>query len=201
VKKSYRTIMLAVFVSFQSINAFATTLLPLDITALYQQAELILLVESVSSSAEKEADTGLVVTYSTFNVLDALKGEVSGTYTVKQIGGVLADDAGGLRIPGVPSFVSGQKYILFMPPVSNMGFCSPVGLGQGMFGLSIIDNTEMVSNGRDFGELTKSIARESMPAGVNDALQSLPERTTPANQQRRTQMPLTDFIELIRTIK
>jgi hypothetical protein len=193
--------MLAIFVSLQSINAFASTLLPLDITALYQQAELVLLVESVSSNTEKEANTGLVVTYTTFNVLDVLKGEVSETYTIKQIGGVLEDNAGGFRVPGVPSFVSGQRYILFMPPVSELGFCSPVGLGQGMFGLSVIDNKEMVSNGRDFGELTKSIARESMPAGVKNTLQSLPDRTTPANQQRRTQMPLTDFIELIRTIK
>ena len=184
------------------LNSFATSLLPLDISSLHQQSQDILVAESVSNSTKKETASGLIVTYSSFKVLNTLKGAAVQTYTIKQIGGKLPGDSGGLKVPGVPTFTVGERYVLFVPPASKTGFASPVGLMQGKFDITsdANTNTAMVSNGRDFGVLTQSLPSGTMPASVRNTIQTLPAASS-ANLAKRTKIPLHEFELLIRSLK
>jgi hypothetical protein len=88
-------------------------------------------------SHERDPQTNLVVTYTTFAVEDVLKGTVPATHTIKQIGGNLAAEGTTLRVEGIPTFVVGQNYVVFLAGVSSAGFSSPIGLGQGRFSVRL----------------------------------------------------------------
>ena len=198
---TYRSFILVIFLLVQPFYVSAVTLLPLDMKSLHKQAKVILFVESLSNRSEQDIESNLVVTHSNFKILDALKGNASGTYSIKQIGGILPGDTAGLRVPGVPAFQIGQRYILFIPAPSKIGFASPVGLNQGMFTLSTVNGTQIVSNGQDFSDLMKSMPQAQLPINVKTMLQTMPDSTTALNRQQRSQMPLTDFMNLIRSMK
>lgn len=182
-----------------SFFASAATVLPLNIQSLHQQAEVVFLAEAVANRVEQEVSTGLVVTYTTFNVVESLKGNVEDTHTIKQIGGQLAGDQTGLKVPGVPSFRRGERYVVFLPKVSKIGFSSPVGLSQGQFTLSKTGDVEMVGNGRDFEELMEGMPLEAMPANVKAAMDAMPEKTA-TNGLRRSKMSLGNFMQLIKSM-
>ena len=182
-----------------SLSANAATVLPLNIQSLHQQAEVVFLAEAVANRVEQEASTGLVVTYTTFNVVESLKGDVKRSHTIKQIGGKLAGDQAGLKIPGVPAFRRGERYVVFLPKASKIGFSSPVGLSQGQFTLSKVGDVEMVGNGRDFAELMDGMPVTSMPASVKAAMDAMPEKAA-VNALRRSTMSLSNFMQLIKSM-
>ena len=64
---------------------------------------------------------------------------------------------------GVPKFVVGEEYVVFLAGVSSLGFSSPVGLTQGRFAVQQSAAGKKISNGRDFRELTVRMPRAAMP--------------------------------------
>ena len=136
-----------------------------------------------ANRAERDALTNFVVTYTTFEVKDVLKGDVGSTHVIKQIGGKMPSGEMSFRVDGVPTFTIGEDYVVFLAGISSAGFSSPIGLGQGKFTVRQNASDKSVANGRDFHELT-----------ANMSLVTPPKSDTPTRQ-----LGLDEFKLLART--
>ena len=144
------------FATAAALPAFATSVLPVDLGQMIDQAAVAFEGTVVDVRTGRDPQTGLLVTMTTFRVDDVLKGDVPGSYTIKQIGG--SDSTTGMRFKafGVPTYNVGQTYVLFMNGVSTAGFTSPVGLSQGRFQVVDGEAGPEVGNGHDFRQLTEN---------------------------------------------
>ena len=160
-----KRILLAAWLAVSAaLPAFATSVLPLDLGQVIDQSAVAFQGTVVDNRSGRDPQTGMLVTMTTFRVDDVLKGNVPGTYTVKQIGG--EDSTTGMRFKamGVPTFTVGQSYVVFMAGVSSAGFSSPIGLGQGRFQILDGEAGPEVENGRDFREMTANLPNLELPA-------------------------------------
>ncbi len=119
----------------------------------------------IANRTERDTATNFIVTYTTFAVRDALKGNVAAVHEIKQIGGTLDGGDSGMIVHGVPRFVVGQEYVVFLAGVSSLGFSSPVGLTQGKFAVQDGPAGKSIATGADFRELTARMPQVGMPAG------------------------------------
>jgi len=126
--------------------ASAMTILPLDLPELAHQAARIFVgrVERIETGHDAN---GLPVTWTTFAVVQKVKGSDGAEITLKQLGASLGGpDARVLPHPGLPQYRPGESVVLFIHPESALGFTSPVGLGQGCFrirddhGAAVVEN-------------------------------------------------------------
>lgn len=178
-------------------GAAATSVLPLGLERLHGDAKLIFLGECLSNSVELDQQSARVVTYTTFEVLETYKGRPGHSHTIKQIGGNLPG-ALNVRIAGVPQFEVGKRYVVFLPPASKLGFSSPIGLDQGMFSMKTDDTgAQVVSNGRDVGDLMENMAQSRMPSRVAEKLRALSNRELPANAKARAEIRLDDLRSIL----
>ena len=122
-----------------------------------------------SNRTERDALTNFIVTYTTFDVKDVLKGSVLTTHTIKQIGGEMPGSELSFRVDGVPTFTVGADYVVFLAGVSSAGFSSPIGLAQGKFSVRQTPAGKTVSNGRNVRELTAQIPPELAPTDAASA--------------------------------
>lgn len=182
-----------------SSNASAAMVLPLGLDRLHGDAKHVFLGECLSNSVEMDRQSGRVVTFTTFEVLETYKGKLGRSHTIKQIGGNLPEANLNVRVPGVPLFEVGKRYVVFLPPASHLGFSTPVGLSQGMFTVKANAKGEpMVSNGRDVGELMENMAQSKMPARLADKMRAMPDKEVPANAKARAEMHLDDLRSILR---
>jgi hypothetical protein len=114
-------------------TAGAATVRPMGLDEVIDSATTAFQGTCIGNRSERDAQTNLIVTYTTFAVDDVLKGTVPATHTIKQIGGTLASEGMGFRVEGIPTFAVGQSYVVFLAGVSSAGFSSPIGLGHGQF--------------------------------------------------------------------
>jgi hypothetical protein len=133
-------------------SAWATSVLPLSLEQLSTRASLIFYGEVVSNQVKKDEQSGYIATFTEFKIINLIKGNAGNTHTIKQIGGRLGSANTTLRIHGVPEYKTGNKYVVFLPGKSNLGFCSPLGLYQGSFSVLNINGEQTVSNGRNLTE-------------------------------------------------
>ncbi len=171
-----------------ALPARAMSVLPLYLDEIVNDAAIAFQGKSLENHSELDPQTNSIVTYSTFEVQEVLKGEVGATHTIKQIGGELQGKTN--QITGVPTFTVGESYILFLYGVSASGFSSPVGLGQGKFNIIPVSTGFHVSNGRDFKEMTLGTPNSLVPASVLNKMQQAPGRV-----QR---LDLDEFKQLVR---
>jgi hypothetical protein len=150
--------------------AHATTVLPLYLDEIIARAAVAFQGTCVDNRSGRDPQTGLVATFTTFEVHDVLKGDVSASYTIKQIGGQAPGEALRMRVQGVPTFTVGEEYVVFLAGVSSAGFSSPVGLGQGRFSVIPEAGGARVSNGRDFKEMTARMSPKALPEQAQSAL-------------------------------
>ena len=146
--------------------AHAMSVLPLYLDEMIDTAAVAFEGRVIANRSERDAATNLVVTYTTFEVREALKGAVGSTHVTKQIGGSLPEEGLQYRIEGIPAFTVGEDYVVFLAGVSSAGFSSPVGLAQGRFGVKAGATGRRVSNGRDFRDMTARISAR-MPDAAN----------------------------------
>lgn len=179
---------------------FASVVMSLDIDQINGQAGQIIHGKCISNTSGLDEESGRLATWTTFEVLETLKGKKTSTYTIKQIGGI--DPEKNIRFKGfgIPEFTVGEEYILFLYGKSNLGFSSPVGLAQGNFTLD--KATGKVSNGQDLEQLFKNLpARVSLPPGINNALNA---RNRNAGQQDSRQgnnkVDKTEFLDVVRQL-
>lgn len=136
----------AAFVTLFSTSSNALSVLPLELDDIIDQSTVAFEGTCVASRSEIEPGSRLIVTYATFAVSATLKGKLSASYTVKQVGG--APISGGLLLPSATAYEVGKSYVLFMTGASKAGFSSPVGVGQGKFDIQEFDGSRRATNGR-----------------------------------------------------
>ena len=117
-----------------------------------------------ANQTERDSASNMIVTYTTFEVKDVIKGSVGMTHTIKQIGGVMPGGEAGFRVHGVPTFAVGEEYVVFLAGVSKSGFSSPIGLSQGNFSVKQNAAGKTVTNGTDFRVTTSRMANTVLPA-------------------------------------
>ena len=144
--------------------AHAATVLPLYLDEMADGAAVAFEGRCVANRSEVDPANGLVVTYTTFEVRDVLKGSPGATHEIKQVGGALPGDGPQYRVIGVPKFEVGEDYVVFLAGVSTMGFSSPIGLAQGRFKVDRQGSLRKVGNGRDFKDMTRRIPSRVPPA-------------------------------------
>ena len=111
-------------------SASATTVVPLDIEALSEAADYIVIGE-VKAIESRWLNERQIVTEVTFVVHESLKGEASPELTVLTLGGRVEEI--GQWIPGEAYFKEGEHALLFLE--ARGGGLGVVGLGQGKFTL------------------------------------------------------------------
>jgi len=123
----------------------AMTVLPLDLPELTGRADRIFVgrVERVESGRDAH---GLPATWTTFAVVEKLKGTPPEHVTLKQLGASLGGAAAVVPHPGLPRYRPGESVVLFVHPDSALGFTSPVGLGQGCFRVRAADGAAVAEN-------------------------------------------------------
>ncbi len=114
-------------------SGFATTVVPVSLDHMAKSAAVIFYGRVLSNEVKVDDVSQRVATFTTFEVLNAIKGVNTGTYTVKQIGGRLPGSQVVTRIYGVPRFTVNAEYVVFLPKASRLGFASPIGLSQGSY--------------------------------------------------------------------
>ena len=180
------SIVLILLINFLVLSpASASSVVSLNLQQLSSRATLIFYAEVISNNVKKDEQSGLIATFTEFKIIELIKGKTGSTHIIKQIGGRLPGTGTTLRIHGVPKFETGNKYVVFLPEKSGIGFSSPLGLHQGSFSVLTINGEQLVSNGHNLAE---------QPAQNNSSIQiPLAVRT-----DKPTQTRLDDFINTVR---
>ena len=163
--------------------AGATTIRPLDLQQLADSSELILHASVRDQQVRFDETSKRVVTLTTFDVIETLKGVAADTHRIKQLGGRHPDTGRVHRVHGMPAFVNGKQYIVFLPAVSRLGFSSPVGLSYGQYTIDLIDGAGTVAD----------------PQGVAaDALRPTTDKAAAARAVAGDRVSLESFKQAIR---
>jgi len=141
------SIALFLLINFLALpTVLATSVIPIDLEQLSTRAALIFYGKVISNVTRKDEKSGFIATFTEFQIIEPIKGETGNTLTIKQLGGESKDDNIVMRIPGVPRFITGKDYVVFLPKKSNLGFSSPLGLHQGSFEIKTINGEQTVRN-------------------------------------------------------
>lgn len=140
-------IFFTVAVLFPAAIQAATFVVP-DDRSLVRQSEAILIAASVYTYSQ-QSDDGGIETITNMTVEEVIKGTVgSDAIDVREPGGVLDDRA--LIIPGVPRFVDGERYLLFLTRADGVWRVRDLALGKFSFRTDRVGRKVLV---RDEGEI------------------------------------------------
>jgi len=127
--------------------AHAATVEALDLPALVQRAELIV----IGQARERQSRWGhrgkLIVTDISIRVDEALKGDLSpdSDVIVTRMGGQM--DGLGLKVPGSATFRLGESAVVFLSRHPATGEWRTVGMSQGMLPVDLQDGVRTVRPG------------------------------------------------------
>ena len=176
-----------------SLQAAATSVLPVSLQRMAATAEIIFHGTAIGNEVRLDPTSGRVATFTTFEIIETIKGKVAATHTIKQIGGQLPGSNVRLVIHGVPKFTAGQEYVVFLPKASSLGFASPIGLSQGKFDIRKLNGESLVSNGRVPGAQMKTTPQQALP-NVPSAVDIGQTPDQPGN------VHLADFLQTVRVM-
>lgn len=122
-------------------------------------------------------ENGDIATWTTFRVETPIRGVAPGSVTIKQYGG--RTEKGSMFLAHMRYFVEGERVLVMLYPPSELGFTSPIGMGQGIWKVSDDGNVLGVNSEilKDLGRLPGRYGVQPGPAG---------------------QVPMANFIALIR---
>ena len=184
IRRASQAILVVFAMLLSTVNG--TVLVPLYLEEMIDRSEAVFQGRCLANRTVRDEKTNMVVTLTTFQVYDVLKGTVGQTHVIKQVGGSLPDEPLEYRFKGIPTFTVGKEYVVFLAGVSRSGFSSPIGLSQGSFEVTA---SRQVTNGRDFKDLTSRIAAK-VPAMALKNIESAPGRVR--------EMDLEDFKQTVR---
>ena len=176
---------------FCSLQAAATSVLPVSLQRMAKTAEIIFHGTAIGNEVRLDQASGRVATYTSFKVIEVIKGNPGEIHTIKQIGGQLPGSNVRQVIHGVPRFAVGEEYVIFLPKPSSLGFASPIGLSQGKFDIRKLNGQAVVTNRRQLATLEKSTPQPVLP-NAPSAIAADPAPDQPAV------MPLADFMQTVR---
>jgi hypothetical protein len=129
-----------VWMSFGNLCAFASSARTLDLPEIAHQAEVIadVTVQKLTSYWSTPGGVRSIHTRVDFSVNRVIKGSVASTISLEFLGGEVQNR--GLKVPGVPQFSVGERFIIFSH-APGLPFVSPiVGLDQGS--LRVVHDSE-----------------------------------------------------------
>ena len=182
---------------FCSLQAAATSVLPVSLQRMAQTAEMIFHGTAIGNEVRLDQASGRVATYTSFKVIEVIKGNPGATHTIKQIGGQLPGSNVRLVIHGVPRFAAGEEYVIFLPKASSLGFASPIGLSQGKFDIRKRNGDTLVSNGRSLSAQQKITPQQDSPNRPSALVSSRTPALTAIDGQPAS-AHLTDFMQVVR---
>jgi hypothetical protein len=113
---SLRALFLCIFLVLweSSASVLATTLIEPDLDQLIEHAEDVFVgdVKEVESRWVGAADARHIATFVMFDIVDSLKGEARGNYTLQVYGGTVGDESSG--VSDAPRFRVGERRLLFI---------------------------------------------------------------------------------------
>lgn len=168
-----------------STSVIATTVLPVSLERMSKKAELIFYGAAINNEVKVDDVSGRVATFSTFEIIDVIKGDTGTKHTIKQIGGQLPGSKIFQRVQGVPRFTVGEQYIIFLPQASRLGFSSPIGLSQGRYIVQKQNGLSTVSNVR----APEALINRSTPTGSDKPL-----------IKKSTTTSLSEFLKTVRDL-
>lgn len=174
-----------------SLQAAATSVLPVSLQRMAQTAEMIFHGTAIGNEVRLDQASGRVATYTSFKVIEVIKGNPGATHTIKQIGGQLPGSNVRLMIHGVPRFDVGEEYVIFLPKASSLGFASPIGLSQGKFDIRKLNGQAVVTDGRALAAVMKTTPQLDLP-DTPSAIAADPTPDQPAT------LHLADFLQTVR---
>lgn len=178
-------------------QAAATSVLPVSLQRMATSAVVIFHGRVISNDVKLDPASGRVATFTTFEVIELIKGNAGNTYTIKQIGGRLPGSKVRQVIHGVPKFKIADEHVVFLPEASSLGFASPIGLSQGKFDIRKLNGETIVSNGRPLAALTgntQAAGSQNTPAVIQ--LSPQPASIAIPGQPSRARLP--DFMQTVR---
>ena len=184
---------------FCSLQVAATSVLPVSLQRMASTAETIFHGTAINNEVRLDPASGRVATYTTFKVIEVIKGNPGATHTIKQIGGQLPGSHVRQVIHGVPRFAAGEEYVVFLPKASSLGFASPIGLSQGKFDIRKRDGDTIVSNGRSLAALMKTTPQQDLPNRPS-AFASNRAPVLKAIDGQPASAHLTDFMQAVRSM-
>ena len=185
ISQTLLTLMLGLLLSTPTL---ATTVLPISLERMSKKAELIFYGTVISNEVKVDEVSGHVATFTTFDVIDVIKGNVGDIHTIKQIGGQLPGSKIMYKIHGVPQFTVGEKAVVFMPQESQLGFASPLGLSQGRFVVRERNGISTINDSRATQAVRATSARD------------LKTNAAEPSPQPQTSTSLADFLQTVRDL-
>ncbi len=182
-----------------SLQAAATSLLPLSLQQMTQAAEVIFHGRTISNEVKLDQPGGRVATFTRFEVIEVIKGKPEATHSIKQIGGQMPGSRYRQVIHGVPRFTIGEEYVVFLPKASSLGFSSPIGLAQGKFDIRTRDGVTTVSNGRPLAAMLSASTQQSL-ANIPSAVTASPAPALTTLPDRPASARLADFMQTVRSL-
>jgi hypothetical protein len=160
------------FVALVFVSALqGTTVIPPTFDDLISRAQVIFqgVVTDVRSQWAGEGAQRSIVSYVTFKVEDAVKGNPGGSYTIRMLGGTVGDQT--MEVTDTPKFKVGNRDVLF---VENNGsqFVPLVGIMHGRFRIQHDENgadVVMTNEGQPLSDVLQ-LGRDERAAHAGKAL-------------------------------
>lgn len=128
IRRFYKSALIISCMAWTSLSATSVT--TVNLAEMVRNADRVFYGRCVSTRESVEPETGMAIVEYEFEVLEGLKGVRTGeTIRIRQ----LDSEKAGLRLPGIPSYQTGQELLLFLHGDSRLGLTSPVGMAQGLF--------------------------------------------------------------------
>ena len=109
----------------------ATTLVRMSLSQLSQASSTIIRAHVVSQQVRWNQDHTRIMTFTTVELDEALKGQPPSTLTIEQPGGTIGYFH--VRVPGTAYLRSNEEYVLFLEPAAKAQTFRMVGMMQGAF--------------------------------------------------------------------
>lgn len=173
-----------------TISGLATTVLKkVNVEDLTADAQRIFYGKCIAADSGRDTN-GLPCAIYTFEVTRTLKGDADRRIRIKQFGVTRAlNDGTVTHVEGMPQYLVGESYLLFLSEESSLGFTSPQGLGQGAFRSFRDPQTQRIAveNGSKNRSLFNNLRREI----------SGPAREFMMNRDEERPLFLDDFLALV----
>lgn len=146
-RSSLPWILAALVLALPAAVAHATSVEAMDLRALVREADHVVVGTVVSTQASYD-HLDRIVTDATIRVDERMHGASpeGTTIVVRRLGGVIGDV--GLRIEGEPTFVPGERMVLFARTIPSERLLRPIGMSQGVLPIARVGGgSEMVMPG------------------------------------------------------
>ena len=188
-----RLVLVVLALGATAFTARATTVIPPDFDHLVSRAQVIFEgdVTGIQSQWIGEGSEHRIVTFVTFKVDDALKGDVGATYTIRMLGGTV--DGKTMTVTDAPKFAVGDHDLLF---VENNGrqFVPLVGISHGRVRIQkdqagaetlVTGEDQPLADVNQLGTDEAKVAHNRRSLSLNDFKQTVRDRV----RNQKTQTP------------